>query len=513
MIQRIYSILRPVYWLGHSVGLTVGAALIFLSSTGSVSAQGASSSTTDTLRYTVEDAILTALSRNPTVTIQRISGSMTDTYRREQRALFDPAFSAGITQSDDKSQRFLGARREPFLLKTQRFQYNLGFTQSLPIGTNISMNAAISGTKSSIYTNQFTGTVGVTINQSLLQGFGLRTNLAELHKANLDINISNYEMKGVAEQVVADVERAYWELYLAGQEMAIQQSSLELAEQQLAESEERVAVGKLAQLEVASVQAEVATRREALILAQSQYEQARLQLLFLLNPAESGSWDIPVLIIEQPTIPSDSLGIVADHVKLGMMYRPDLIQARYQLEKGEIDVISTRNGLLPRLDVFITLGTSSYGENFERAKPTVGSDFYTATGGFTFSLPLFDRSERARLSRAQQSAEQRIEALHNMERMVQRDVRSAYIDVSHSRELIEASRVSRDLQDTKLAAELEMFRVGKSTNFLVLQAQRDFTLSQLAEARSLVSYLIALTNLYLMEGTLLERRHIDPGIQ
>ena len=79
-------------------------------------------------------------------------------------------------------------------------------------------------------------------------------------------------------------------------------------------------------------------------------------------------------------------------------------------------------------------------------------------------------------------------------------------------QMIEASKVNRELQEKKLEAEQVKFRVGKSTNFMVLQVQRDYTLSRLAEARSLVSYLNALTNLYLMEGTLLERRHIDTGV-
>jgi outer membrane protein len=80
--------------------------------------------------------------------------------------------------------------------------------------------------------------------------------------------------------------------------------------------------------------------------------------------------------------------------------------------------------------------------------------------------------------------------------------------VVRARQQIEAIRVARELQGKKLDAELEKFRVGKSTNFLVLQAQRDFTTSQLDDARSLVAYLLALVDLYRSEGTLLERRGI-----
>ena len=96
-----------------------------------------------------------------------------------------------------------------------------------------------------------------------------------------------------------------------------------------------------------------------------------------------------------------------------------------------------------------------------------------------------------------------------MERMVQRDVRSAYAEVLRTRQQIEATQVTRDLQEKNLQAELEKFRVGRSTNLLVLQVQRDFTASQLDVIRAAVNYLNALVNLYLMEGTLLERRGIS----
>ncbi|MFH1737666.1 MAG: TolC family protein, partial [bacterium] len=286
-----------------------------------VPAQMMSHATGDTLAYSVENAVLIALERNPTVSIQRLVTESIDTYRREGRAEFDPVLSAGITNTDSKSQRFLGATREPYLLETERFQYNLGISEELPIGTTISANASMTGNKSNIYTDQFTGSVGFTINQSLLRGISPGANLARLRKANLDVDISRSELKGVAEMVTANVERAYWDLYLAKEEMAIQERSMELAEQQLRESEERVAVGKLPELELASVRAEVASRREALIQTETRYEQARLEFLFLLNPDTKDAWNSVVLTGEQPVIPIDSLDIVEDHVELGLMYR------------------------------------------------------------------------------------------------------------------------------------------------------------------------------------------------
>ena len=50
--------------------------------------------------------------------------------------------------------------------------------------------------------------------------------------------------------------------------------------------------------------------------------------------------------------------------------------------------------------------------------------------------------------------------------------------------------------------------VACSPSLLVAQAQRDLLLSELAEIEAVVDYRIALINLFLAEGSLLERRGI-----
>lgn len=463
----------------------------------------------DTLKIDLQEAILTALEHNPSLSIQRLTPKISRTVVKEQGAIYDPTISASANKTKTKQQRFLGSRPEPFELITDRSQYDAGLSQNLPFGTSVSANVAMTTALSNIYTDQYSGNVGITITQSLLQGFGLGANLASLRRARLDYEISRAELRRIAEEVIASVEKAYWDLYLTREEINIQQRSLELANKQLKESQERVAVGKLPELELAAVHAEVATRKEALIDAQSRYEQARLRLLYLLNPSQKPSWTTVPWPLDRPFVPTDTLDALEIHEQLAMKYRPDLKQARLSLKKGEVEIARTRNGLLPRLDFFITLGRTTYSKIFREAIPDVQSPFYEINGGLTFSFPITDRKAIAQYARAKYSQEQLELALRNMEQLVQWDVRSAYIEVLRSREQISATRVARELQAKKLDAELEKFRVGKSTNFLVLQAQRDLTASQLNEARAMVAYLNALVNLYLMEGTLLERRGID----
>jgi outer membrane protein len=463
----------------------------------------------DTLAIRLQQAISLALERNPTVAIERLGPEIARTYSREEAAEFHPRLTFDAGKSRSKVERFLGSQPEPFELTTDRLQYGLSLTQELPTGTSISADASVSGSISSIYTDQYVGQIGMTVTQSLLKGLGRGYNMANLRKARIDVEISRLELKAVAEQIVADVEQGYWDLFLAKREMRIQERSLELAERQLNESIERIAVGRLAELELAAVQAEVATRKESLIDAQSRYEQARLHFLFLLNPSNGEHWDIVPVTLDKPFSPVDTLDAVQTHVELAHEYRPDLQQARLDLEKNKLDVVRTRNGLLPLLDLFVSFGKTSYAQSFGESLPDIGSPFYDVSAGLTFEMPLLNGQARAEHARSKYTREQLELALSNMSRMVERDVRSAYVEVLRSREQINATKVARDLQEQKESAELEKYRVGKSTNYLVMQAQRDLIASHLNEVRSMVSYLNALVDLYLMEGTLLERRGIQ----
>ncbi len=475
-----------------------------------VETQSAVQPSPDTLYVALTDAILYGLEKNPTVTIQRLRPDIIETVADESRAEFDPTLRASGQRSRVKSLRRLGTQRIPVDLYDDRFDFSIDVVEKLPTGTTITAGVGITGSESNLYTNQYTGGFDLTITQSLLRGLGTRTNMATLRKARLDVEISNFELKGIAESIVAEIEKSYWDLYLSAREMAIQKKSLELAQQQLDESLERVAVGKLPNLELAAVDAEVAARKSELIDAQSQHEQSRLRFLYLMNPESDAFWATVIRPTDQPFLPQDTLAAIVKHDSLGLKYRADLQQAHLAFEKGELDIARTKNGLLPQLDLFITLGRTSYSETFgSAAYPNLNSPFYQAVGGVSFSLPVPNRAAAARVDRARYSREQQILAIQNMTKMVQWDIRSAYAEILRTRQQIEATRATRELQEKRLEAELEKFRVGKSINFLVLQAQRDFTASQLDEARANVAYLHALIDLYVADGTLLERRGVD----
>jgi outer membrane protein TolC len=454
------------------------------------------------IELTIIEAIVAALGNNKSLRIEKLSPALRRESVKQAKAAFDPSLSAGAsysrsrTKDDDSDSRSYSSGAD------------VGISKHMPSGTDINAGLATSRSWGELYSDSHATGLDITITQALLQGRDPRANLASLHQAKLDVEVSLYELRGFTESLVAQVETTYWDYALAKRQIEIYTGSLKLAEQQLSETRERVKVGKLAETELAAAQAQVALRKEDLINARSNLEKTRLKLLRLLNPPGDNLWDREIVLKNEPAVPDVTLDKVEAHVAVAMMMRPDLNQATLSLKRGELEVVQTKNGLLPRLDLFVTLGKTGYAESFHGSVDGFNRGSYNWSASLSLEYPLGNRAAKARQRQAVLNLEQARESIENLRQLVQVDVRSAYIEVNRAKEQVSATAATRKLQEETLRTETEKFRVGKSTTFLVAQAQRDLVASQVSEIQAIVMYLKALVELFRLEGSLLERRGI-----
>ena len=463
------------------------------------------------LALTVEEAVVMMLQNNRSLVVERINPAIQKTFEAQEQAAFDPRLQAEAGLGRDESQRQGTAGRQAYSTDTQSAEISL--EQYFPTGTTVGLGLDAQTTDTSLYEDAFSeADLAVSVRQSLLRHRGRQVNLVRLRQSRLETDISQYELRGFSEALVAQVENAYWNYGLARRRIDIMEESLKLSEQQLSETREMIAVGTLAEAELAAAQAQVAVQRQGLINARSTLAASRLKLLRLLNPPGEDFWDREIILVHQPVLPEAQLQDVADHVATALVKRPEINQAQLGLQVGDLEVVYTRNGLLPKMDLFITLGKSGYADSFGGAVGDLGGDDYHIAGGLSFEYPFRNRSAGAQYQRAALKREQAEKAMADLVQLVALDVRTAYIEVGRTREQVDASRATRRLQEENLRIETEKFRVGRSTSLLVAQVQRDYLGSRINEVEAVVNYLKALTDFYRLEGSLLERRGIEaPG--
>lgn len=495
------------------------------------------------LNLTVEGAIVMALEHNQGLIVQQIDPAVKQTFVSAQRSAFDPVLVGGYTRTEDRVTSDLlvqtqlsgttsgsGSTTLPGIpvpsqvgSKTKTDAGSVGVTEHLPTGADVSLTFGPSRTTTRNWatdpsldsgsdTDVNASGLQFAVTQKLLRGMGLGVNLASLRQAKLDVLKSEYQLRGFVENLVSQVEQTYWDCLLAQRQISIFEESLKVAQTQADEVEERIRLGRLPETERAAAASEVAQRRSSLIDARSNLTKLQLALLRLLNPSDDALRYSEIHLNTEPVMPEIRLSQIEDSIKLAQRMRPDVNQARLQLKRDDLEIVKTKNGLLPQLDLFINMGKNlnrtEYADSFMVSSRDVRDSHYSTQVGAQFSYPIGNRAARALHAGADLTRQADREALLNMAQLVEQDVRTAYVEVGRSQEQIAATAATRRLQEQTLDAEIEKFRIGRSTTLLVAQAQRDLLSARINEVQAQAAYLKAIVNLYRLEGSLLERRGV-----
>lgn len=462
------------------------------------------------LQVTLSDAIMLGLGNNYNFQIQKLNPAIQATLEEQERAVFDPVTRALVGYERERSSS---------TRVTKGMNLAAGISTFLPTGTTLDFELGNEQENNNLLfpdpNDEYRSYIDLAITQALLRGAGPTVNLATLRQAQLDTRASEYELRGFAQTMTAEIENTYWDYILAGQEVEVYEKSLDLGIRLANETRERIALGQLASTEIYFAEAEAATREQNLINARSRLQNTRLRLLQFINPPSNSLWDRTIVPKTPPNIVEYEIKDIQGHLKVAHRLRPDLNQARLSIQRGDLEVVKTKNGLLPKLDAFIVLGRSGYSRTFDRSISdfTSGNGGMDISAGLTFEFPVFNRKAKAQYERSKLELGQQKEALKNLAQLAEEDVLSAFVEIKRTKEQIRASTVTVKYQSEKLQAEIDRYRMGESTMYRVAQAERDLVMSQVSEVQSRIEYLKALTQLYLSEGSLLIRWGIKaPGV-
>ncbi|MGD9058384.1 MAG: TolC family protein, partial [Desulfobacterales bacterium] len=216
------------------------------------------------LRVSITQAVLLSLENNRSLVVQRLNPSIQQTAEDQERAVFDPTIDAEVFAGRLKAERLARSGSDTEDFDTNTVDGIISLEQYFPTGTTVALEASSQMEDSSLYDSNFYSTrLGMTVTQALLRGYGTDVNLVRLRQARLDTQMSEFELRGFTEFLVAEVERTFWDYALARRQIEIVEESLKVARQQLNETKQLIAVGRLAKAELAAVQAEVAAQEQA----------------------------------------------------------------------------------------------------------------------------------------------------------------------------------------------------------------------------------------------------------
>lgn len=469
-----------------------------------------------TLVLSLEDAAVMALSNHPDLAAQRLGPVIAGAFAEIEAGDFDPEGFGQVSVGQEVTRTTDRATQQQFGVTGRDADAELGVRQSLPTGTDVELSVAQGRRASDRAPEQQEASLNLTLTQSLLRGASRNANLVRLRQSRLDVVASVYELRGFTEAVLAETETAYWFFVLADRSVAIFERGVEVARRQRDDTQKQIDAGALAPSEAAASAAEAALREQGLIDARAAREAARFRLLSLIVPPADGRSDPaaspappPLRAVSAAPTSAAPVTDLPERIALAQRLRPDLNEARTRLAQDRLQTELTRDGLLPQLDFFATLRKTGFDDTFDGSFRDLDGDTYDVAGGLRLARSLTHRGPEARDRAAHATRRQSARAVENLARTVRLDVRLAANEVERLRQQLAAAAVTRDARVRVAEAESARQDAGTGTALQVALAQRDQLAAEIAEAEVQVRYRIALIDLHLAEGTLLERRGVS----
>jgi len=446
--------------------------------------------------------------------------------------IFDPAVVGVINwahQTTPQTNLVSGTNA----LVTNAFSANAGVQQGFATGGQASLafnnNRQAGNALNSAYSPYTTSSLGFTVTQPLLRGFGPALNRRFIRIAGNEQKIGSLLFQQQLVATVYGVIRIYTDFVALYEDAQVKQETAALAEKLLADTRAQVEEGTLAQVEMTRANAQVFSTRQDLINSRGLLEEQEAILKNVLSrtgnedPAVQTAHLIPT---DALTIPDrDEIRPMQDLIADALGNRPDLGQARVQIDNAQIGLLGARNATLPQVDLVGTMqnnglagsanplspnSSPAYLNGYAGALGQVLARNYPTYGvGLQVTLPIHNRIAEADLARDELQVKQQEIRLRQLQNQIRLEVEDALIAMRRARGSYEAAVQARALQQESLNAEQSKFEVGASTSFFVIQYESLLAQAKSTEVAAKSSYVKAKAALERATGSILDQHQIS----
>lgn len=378
--------------------------------------------------------------------------------------------------------------------------------------------------------NPYTGSsLGLNVTQPLLRGFGMSLNRRFIRIAGDEQRIGSLLFQQQLIATVYGVVRLYTDFVALFQDVKVKQESVRLAEKLLADVKAQVEEGTLAPVEETRANAQIYSTQQDLVNAQGLLDEQEAILKNVLTRLGNQDEEVRAAHI----VPTDTLEIpdqdnvqpIQDLISQALANRPDLGQARLQIDVSKIGIQGSKNATLPELDLVGIAQNNGLAGTLNPLQPTADPALIGGYGGvldqiFTrkyptygiglqLNLPIHNRIAEADLARDEIQLKQSQIRLRQLENQARLEVEDALIAMRRARAASAAAAQARAFQEQSLQVEQAKFDVGASTAFFVIQYESLLAQARSTEVAAKSAYVKARAGLERAIGTILDDNRIS----
>ncbi len=524
---------------------------------------------------TLRDAIVFALENNKDIEVTR---------KNIRIAEFDLQAALGVYEPRFSGQTYFERSRTPV------FSFfgggpNFSLTQS-----NILGNAGLQGqlrrtgatygltfnnnrnTTNNIFTSvnpTFTSSLAFTFAQPLIRGRKFDQNRRTIEIANANLELTDTQFRQRIVEVVAGVQRAYWDLTFALRNLQVQRDGVRDAIGQLEHNRRLVEEGQLAPIDIIAAETQVANFEQAVFDALNSVNTAENAIKNLISPNRTDEiWAEALMPVDSVEVPTPRLNLT-EAIESALQNRPEIEINNTQKNINAIDQKFYRNQKKPQIDIVASYSqTGAAGTlNTDVTNPFGGSGttpalnqvisnlnqvtardfpalpqitpiviiptpplpdflnggfgstlgnlfanrFPTYRVGVQFDLPFFgNKTAEAQFGRSRVEGERLETQRQQIEQTIQTEVRNALQAIRTAEGRLRAAAIARENTAKQYESEQRKLDAGQSDIYTVLERQTALTVARGNELRARTDLNKSIAELQRVTGNTLKANDIEP---
>jgi outer membrane protein TolC len=370
----------------------------------------------------------------------------------------------------------------------------------------------------------------LTVEQPLLRGFGVGINeLLDAHPGSIRTQVptggrvpgillsrlnteqSKIDFERRVSNLCFAVEEAYWRL----DEAFWIKYSREIALRQALESwniaNAKYKAGSSTLLDLKTVETQYRNFQNQYVQALGGVLEAERRLRYMVGlPPEDGERLIPADTPNEAPFRPDYTAAVTE----ALNERPDLKQARLEIQRSHFEILRTENNLLPDVRAFANydfqgLGGKLDGDGPNNAfTPILNNQYQNWSVGVLATMQLGFRNEHSEVQRAKFQLMQRSLSLQENETRITYEITQIIRQLIENHRAIEIIRGQREAASEVVKLRYQAYKAGKETINFLLEAQRDLADALRQEHSAITNYNIALANFEAIKGTIMNHNNV-----
>ncbi len=459
----------------------------------------------ETVTMSLSDCVTLGLTNNLDVKIARIEAMLSYQDALLSEAIFDTLLAGRASYSDDE-------RAQPSIIfgeKTLTADYEFAAEKKLPTGTELSVDYSDNRTwtDSAFVTNNplHTAELSFSARQPVLKNIFGYVDRKQVRLAKINAAIADIRSISRIEGSIARIEKGYWDLVFAYQNVALRRELLKQAEDLYKIFKGHLEIGMAEETEIYETEANMRARRAELLIAENGLENASNNLKLMLN--EDGNFRI---------VPEDQLRIygkeadLVESLTIALQSNREYRIKKKELEQSDITLKMKENSLWPEVDLVGTFAVNGVDRKFEKANrrlTTSKHPMYYA--GVEVSYPLENTQARSEFKKAGLEKEKAITELVFTEKSIITDidekVRAVNLHLNNSKRWGKI----KNIQENKFKDEEEKIKYGRSSSKNLVDYQDDIRSAAIREYAAILEYYRSLIDLEDAKDTLLESIGIE----